>query len=538
MAGAAPSRLSGWSVQSVAARSRLFLVTHASRKGRVTMIKDLLSLSTDEFIAGIEDVARSRFDCRTYPQQNLAPDDWALLVKAGVMLPALPRRYGGRDSHVEMCRVVETLAEWNLPLGMYTKIITAVALRPIAMRASEQAKREVLPQFATADPMICGFASTEPGCGSAMSAMSTTYEEVDDGYRIRGTKHWQGFSATAQWWLVSAKNDTDGRRYGYFIVKRSEGFRTVRRYEPLGMKLLDYGLNEIDALVPKHRKIEAADRNLSAMVEMLMPPRAMMAALACGFLRRISRDARAYADSRAIGPGPLSAIGFARYRLRSIETSATIAEALNHYLVSELDVKADMADAFPAVQAIKTVATERMVTSAYHYQQLCGGEGYRCDSPTNVAGQAFLDTRVFTIFDGTNDLLSQQLTEWCLGRRGDVPLSRFLAAWPLTGPAVAAHRLDLGFLDRDLRQAHLVLAGRAIAAVFAITQVMRWSEDTQGHIDGRARDAIEFLKADTDGIAREFDLLATGILDDREDDGTPRDSSVVWSRSIPLHSRA
>jgi alkylation response protein AidB-like acyl-CoA dehydrogenase len=498
------------------------------------MPKGLLSLSTDEFIAGIEAIARSRFDCIIYPQQNLPAEDWALLVRAGVMLPALPKEFGGRDSHVEMCRVVECLAEWNLPLGMYTKIITAVALRPIAMRASDEARREMLPLFATDHPMICGFASTEPDCGSAMSGMRTTYEEVPGGYRVRGRKHWQGFSSTAQWWLVSAKNDTDGRKYGYFILNRSDGFRTIETYQPLGMKVLDYGLNEIDAFVPRHRRLDAEDKNLSAMVEMLMPPRAMMAALACGFLKRINREAHTYADNRLIGSRPLSAIGFARYRLKVIETSATICQALNHYLVTVLSVKVGMMDAFPAVQAIKTVATERMVTSAYHYQQLCGGEGYRYDSPSNIAGQAFLDTRVFTIFDGTNDLLSQQLTEFCLARSGSGALSSFLAAHPLTAPGIVAHRLDLRFLDRPLKQEHLVLGGRAIAAAFAISQVMRWAQETHGDVPGRARDAIEFLKSDIDCIAREFDLLARGIIDEHEPDVRHPVSSVL-PRSIPLH---
>jgi alkylation response protein AidB-like acyl-CoA dehydrogenase len=475
------------------------------------MANDFLSLPTDEFIARIDAIARSHFDCKTYPQQNLPADDWALLVRAGVLLPALPAEFGGRDSHTEMCRVVETIAEWNLPLAMYTKIITAVALRPIALRASEEAKQEMLPLFAGNDPMICGFASTEPGCGSAMSSMGTTYEEVEEGYRIRGSKHWQGFSATAHWWLVSAKNDTNGRRYGYFIVKRSEGFRTAHRYEPVGMKVLDYGLNEIDAVVPKHRKIDAEDTNLSAMVEMLMPPRAMMGAIACGFLRRITREAQSYADTRQIGSGPLSAIGFARYRLKAIETSATICAALYHYLLTAMNVKADMTDAFPAAQAIKTVATERMVSSAHHYQQLVGGEGYRCGSPTNIAGQAFLDTRVFTIFDGTNDLLSQQLTQHCLAQSGTEPLSDFLATWPLTAPAVTEHDVDLRFLDQELKQEHLVLGGRAVAYAFAITQVMRWERET-GADPELARAAIEFLKCDIDGIAREFVLLASDIL--------------------------
>jgi alkylation response protein AidB-like acyl-CoA dehydrogenase len=496
----------------------------------VGMSTDVRGASTDEFIANIH-CAASDFDCASYPQQNLPADDWAMLVRAGVLLPSLPREFGGRDSHVEMCRVVESIAKWKLPLAMYAKIITAVALRPIAMRGSEQAKQEVLPAFAGGEPMICGFASTEPGCGSAMSSMQTTYEEVEGGYRIRGRKHWQGFSSTAQWWLVSAKNDDTGRRYGYFIVKRSEGFRTVQRYEPIGMKPLDYGRNEIDAFVPRHRRIAADDRNLSGMVEMLMPPRAMMAALASGFLRRISREAQKHADNRFVGPGPLSAIGFARYRLKAIQTAATISEALNHYLLTELNVKEDMTDAFPAVQAIKTVATERMLASAIHYQQLCGGEGYRCESPSNIAGQAYLDTRVFTIFDGTNDLLSQQLTEWYRARQDGLPLSRLLAHHPLTGPAVRTEDLDLTFLDTDLRQEHLVLGGRAIAYAFAITQVMRCTTQT-GQPPRRAREAIEFLKADIAGVAREFKLLEAGVLDESSHSKAP--IAAPTSRSIPL----
>src|SRR4051794_36028882 len=111
------------------------------------MSKALLSLSTNEFIAGIEAVA-SKFDSASYPQQNLPADDWALLVESGVLLPALPKEYGGRDSHLEMCRVVETLSEWNLAVGTYATIVTGLTLRPIVLWADEKAKQEVLPMFA------------------------------------------------------------------------------------------------------------------------------------------------------------------------------------------------------------------------------------------------------------------------------------------------------------------------------------------------------------------------------------------------------
>ena len=121
------------------------------------MTDHLLAMSTEDFLAGVAEAALG-FDCATYPQHNLPADDWALLVRAGVLLPAIPREYGGRGSHREMCHVVEILAERNLPLAMYTKIITAVALRPIGLWASDEAKQEVLPAFAGRDPLICGFA--------------------------------------------------------------------------------------------------------------------------------------------------------------------------------------------------------------------------------------------------------------------------------------------------------------------------------------------------------------------------------------------
>jgi alkylation response protein AidB-like acyl-CoA dehydrogenase len=452
---------------------------------------------------------------KTYPQQILPSEDWALLARAGVMLPALPKEYGGRDSHVEMCRIIERITEYNLPVGMYTMIVTAAVLRPVAMRGSETLKKEMLPLFAK-EPLVCGFALTEPGCGSGMARMTTTYDEVDGGYRIRGRKHWQGFSPTADWWLVTARKSsmTGGKRYAYFAIKRSEGFRTVERYHSLGLKAIGYGLNEIDAFVPGHRRINAEETDLSAVVEMLMPPRVMMGALACGFLKRIDREARAYADYRQIGPASLSNIRFVKYKLKAIEGARTLCEALYHYLESRLDLKADMLGTFFAVQAIKMLSTERMMSSAYHYQQLCGNEGYRYDAPSNVAAQALLDAEIYPVLDGTNDLLSQQLTEYSLKKCEGQPLSDFLAAFPLTSRGIAEHHLDFRFLDREMTQEYLVLAGRAIAIAFGVSQLLNWMDQAGGDAAHRAWTAIEFLKCELQGISQEIGLLDKGILGD------------------------
>ncbi len=59
-----------------------------------------------------------------------------------------------------------------------------------------------------------------------------------------------------------------------------------------------------------------------------------------------------------------------------------------------------------------------------------------------------------------------------------------------------------------------MLAGRAIAYTLAMPQVMRWAEQPGGDAAARAPAAIELIKADIDGIAREFSLLDAGVLDD------------------------
>src|SRR5690606_29045995 len=126
------------------------------------------------------------------------------------------------------------------------------------------------------------------------------------------------------------------KEFGYFIVDRNEGFRTVQLYEALGLKLLDYGVNDIDVTVPRHRRIDAEEKGMTS-VALFLASRSLLAAAGAGFLRRISREAHAYADGRLIGRRQQSKIGFVRYRLAAIDSSAAICEALGHYLRTVLD---------------------------------------------------------------------------------------------------------------------------------------------------------------------------------------------------------
>ncbi|MDZ7681548.1 MAG: acyl-CoA dehydrogenase family protein [Fodinibius sp.] len=58
--------------------------------------------------------------------------------------------------------------------------------------------------------------------------------------------------------------------------------------------------------------------------------------------------------------------------------------------------------------AIKTYTTDLMQQAAQSLLQLTGAKGYRLD---HIAGRALIDSRPFQIFEGSNDILYQQISE-------------------------------------------------------------------------------------------------------------------------------
>ena len=91
----------------------------------------LSELSTDNFIENFRQ-GLAEFDSAILPQEPLSRENWRKLMNLGICLPAIPRQYGGRESHHEMCEIIEVLSAYNLPLGMYTMIVTVLFLRNVA----------------------------------------------------------------------------------------------------------------------------------------------------------------------------------------------------------------------------------------------------------------------------------------------------------------------------------------------------------------------------------------------------------------------
>ena len=450
----------------------------------------------------LELLFREQYNSAAFPNINLPRYDWEVLTKNGILLSLIPKEYGGRNSHIELCDLIEMIAKYNLPVSMYTMIITALFIRNVAKFGSKETQDEVLTDFSK-KALIGGFALTEPQAGSNLAKMQTTFEKVEGGYLIQGKKHWQAFSSTANWWLVAAKEKNgDEKKVYHFIIKREEGFKTLEQYEAMGLKAIDYGLNEIDALIPEHRKLNLEHGNLKDTLEMLCASRLSMAAMASGFTFRVFQESESKTKNRPIGNSTLFDLGFVKLKIKKIESNTIITKALFLYLRNTVDFRDYLYKSYFEAQAIKVLATDKMLESALSYQQLCGGEGYRYNSPSNIASYALLDSRVFTIFDGTNDLLCQQLTEFVLKEsRGKSSLKEFLESYKHTKNAFKYINFDVSVINFVEKHENKVLTGKIISRLFGVQCLDNMlCEQTSEFTSRKIQNSIESLKSDIQKI--------------------------------------
>ena len=493
----------------------------------------------DNFRRGIDE-----FDSARLPQEPLSRESLRKLVDLGIYLPAIPREYGGRESHQEMCEVIEIMSERNLPMGMYTMIVTVLFLRNVSASGDDLLKKEVFDDFAN-NPVIGGLAFTEPSSGSNLARMETTYHDDGDEYRITGTKHWQAFSEQADWWIICAKHP-ERKEFAYFAHKRSDGgFVTTEVYDSLGLKNLGYGLNTLDLRVPRHYRLTKTRERLGDAAEILCASRFSKAAMGSGFLRRLHTEALRQVSTRKIGDGTLHDIDYVRYKVNRIKQNYVVCNALYRQLMLAENYLVDMENSMFASLATKVLASESMLESAIDYQQLCGGDGYRTGAPDNIAAYALLDARVYTVFDGTNDLLCQHLANLFLQqfqRSGLRSPLEFIGQFAYLEDAFF-HLTDINisYIADASSQDKVVILGRILSRMYGISALQKSSQSAAPNarlaVDSADYPkAIAVLKNEIVGLVNEYEL-AGRLAETQAASGEirPRAAMIAAGSKVGMH---
>lgn len=431
----------------------------------------------------------------------------------------IPSRFGGRGQKVHEClSLLETCSYHSLPLSLIAGINGALFLQPLS-RSGDEALQEAVYRRFLEERAMGGLMITEPDYGSDALSMRTSFTREEGGFRLRGTKHWGGLTGRADFWLLTARGaGPDGeleRNISFFVWDKELGGIEVEEYYPsLGLEMISYGRNRIDAYIPEDRRLTPKGSGVRMLLDLLHRSRLQFPGMAMGFLKRLLDEAWAHAKRRMVGGRPLASYDQVQSRLAELQAAYTTCSAMCVYSSSVASIENDCSPLSLAANSIKSVVTDMMQSASQSLVQLMGAKGYRKD---HIAGASLVDSRPFQIFEGSNDILYEQIADGVLkamGRGKESNLYRFLTRFELSSRAAKHFGRMLDFqLDEVLAQRRKVELGRLLGRVFSAQMVIDLGE--RGFRTDLIENCILSLKRQIAGILGRFNASTKrGMVDE------------------------
>lgn len=412
---------------------------------------------------------------RDFPKEFLKE-----IMDAKPLAVAIPKLHGGRGVSVKECLGVLSAASYeSLALSLTFGINIALFLEPLAKYGNFNIQQHVFKQFLERNAMG-GLMITEKAYGSDALNMKTFYQQVENGYKIKGEKHWQGLSGAADFWLVTARKSNENgdliRDIDFFVTDDSnpdQHIPLIERYNNLGLYAIPYGINEIDVVVPSEQRLVPDSTGIKLMLDMLHRSRLQFPGMGLGFIRRLLDESMQHCQQRLVGGVPLNNNDSVKFQLARIQAAYTICSGMCAFSVDNSGIEHDLATLSVEANSLKALVTDLMQESAQISLQLAGANGYRLD---HIAGRAVVDSRPFQIFEGSNEMLYSQIAEGILKlmrKTKESNLFEFLKTYKRTTLSAPYFRSQLAFkLDGPFVQRDTVTLGRMIARVICFQFVL------------------------------------------------------------------
>lgn len=400
--------------------------------------------------------------------RGLTPQLLSQILETNPLHVFIPNEYGGRGGKLhETLTLLEVSSYQSLPLSLMLGINGALFLQPVANYGQENAKEIVFKRFIQQNN-LGGLMITEPDYGTEALKMRTLFSQTDNHYQISGIKHWAGLTGKADFWLMTAREMSSGgelgRDIGFFIHDSNNGGIEVEEYfQNLGLYMIPYGRNRVNITVPSTYRLQPKTTGISMMLDLLHRSRLQFPGMATGFLHRILDEAVAHCKSRFVGGQSLFNYDQVKDRLATLQSHFTSSSAMSSFIAENIPSGEDISRFEMLANSVKSVVTDFMQEAAQSFLQLVGAKGYRLD---HLAGRSVVDSRPFQIFEGSNDVLYQQVTEsvFKLMRKAQsTNLCSFLKSYPFTEKATDYFKDILNFeVDFKMDQRNLVQLGKAI----------------------------------------------------------------------------
>ncbi|MBT2622678.1 MULTISPECIES: acyl-CoA dehydrogenase family protein [Chryseobacterium] len=412
--------------------------------------------------------------------RGLPPNVWKEIMNLKPLSVAIPEEFGGRGLHVKECLGVLSAASYeSLSLSLTFGINIALFLEPLAKYGSESAKGPVFNDFLNHKAMG-GLMITEPDYGSDALNMRTQNELIGDYYHVKGTKHWQGLTGMADYWLITSRNlNAEGklsRDVDFFIAdthQKDQNIQVLEYYDNAGLYMIPYGLNKIDIKVPEHYKLIPESTGLKIMLDTLHRSRFQFPGMGMGFLKRMLDEATQHCKDRIVGTSNLFCLDQVQYQLSKMQSFFTLCSAMCAKSCKISGIDNDVSGSGIHANSMKALVTDMMQESAQIYVQLSGAKGYRT---SHIGGRGIMDSRPFQIFEGSNEMLYTQISEGILKdmkKKKTEHFGDYLAVNELTQNASKLYSKELNFkIDAVISQRKMIDLGKVIARIITVNDLL------------------------------------------------------------------
>ena len=338
--------------------------------------------------------------------------------KLGMMGIYFPTSVGGAGGDVlSYVMAVEELSKVCGTTGVIVSAHTSLCAAPIYENGTPEQKAKYLPKLCSGE-WVGAFGLTEPGAGTDAQGQQTFAVDEGDHWKLNGSKIFITNAGFANVFIIIAVTgfvtDKRGRKQkeiSAFIVERTDpGFKVGKPEDKMGIRLSDTADFVMeDVFVPADRLIGTEGNGFAQTMKFLAGKRPVSVAGAVGVAQRALDLAVDYARERSFKHGPIAKLEGIQFLIADMEMRIQASRAMAVY-------GAQMTDAGIPIgtlgNSLKCFASEMCYDVVNMGLQVFAGYGYSREYPLE---KLLRDARIYSIFEGTNQVQRQVIGKTLLG---------------------------------------------------------------------------------------------------------------------------
>jgi len=350
---------------------------------------------------------------REYDRKGEQPEEYLQsLRELGLFGLIIPEEYDGLGlSNAGYSRVLQQTSRYDASTSLTIGAHSSIGMKGLLLFGTPEQKKRYLPKLATGET-IAAFCLTESGSGSDAASIKTKATKNSDGsWTLNGEKIWITNGATADYFTVFARTDSEHGKITAFIVERDfAGLTNGPKEDKMGIRgSATTTVNFNNVKVPAENMLGAEGEGFKVAMSILNNGRTGLGGGCVGAMKGLIQMATKQATERKQFGKPITEFGLIKEKIAQMTVNCFATESVVNMVAFYIDSSVEDFSVEAAIS--KIFASEAMWEVADEALQIAGGNGFMREYPYE---RVMRDCRINRIFEGTNEILRLYVSLSCL----------------------------------------------------------------------------------------------------------------------------